>query len=155
MDARISSKVTVDKAIPDRRVMEEYLAVTSSSGVRDALLDAQNVIDDAWSEPRFGLGPTPLRWPEITPALTSSTHRSAGHLRDRYSQGSCGLLFMQQRQRQPMSRAHVGSGLEGTSEAAFVFVEACRAECEFPASMARVLRSWPSAGEAAFSASRL
>jgi len=48
LDARISSKVTVDKAIPDRRVMEEYLAVTSSSGVRDALLDAQSVIYDAW-----------------------------------------------------------------------------------------------------------
>ena len=28
--------------------MEEYLAVTSSSSIRDALLDAQNVIYDAW-----------------------------------------------------------------------------------------------------------
>lgn len=42
------SKVTADKAIPDRQAIEEYLANTSSSSVRDALLDGQNVIYDAW-----------------------------------------------------------------------------------------------------------
>jgi len=41
-------KAAAAQATPDRRAMEAYLAAVASSGADNALLDALNVIYDAW-----------------------------------------------------------------------------------------------------------
>ena len=42
------SKISTAQALPDRRVMEEYLAAITEDGKASALRDAQDIIYDAW-----------------------------------------------------------------------------------------------------------